>query len=188
MYPQGHHDFYTKELKWTNEQDGPVEEGMDIKTLELAESDKVGLRVAASPEVIKLLNKWGGGAAFEKISKGPIASSSAIGLITLPEYSQLNYVNGGQALQRVWTAANLSGLSLQPLTAPFFMFSILNSTNGVDMPDSMKQELTTLEQQINTIFPSLSYNKGVFMFRLSYADEATIRTGRRPVDKILHFS
>lgn len=188
MFPQGHHDFYTKELKWTTETDGPVEEGMDIKTLELAESDKVGLRVAASPDVIKLLNKWGGGAAFEKISKGPIASSSAIGLITLPEYSALNYLIGGQALQRVWMAANLQGLSFQPLTAPFFMFSILNNTNGEGMPEKMKQELAALEKQINTIFPSLSASKGVFMFRLSYADEATIRTSRRPVNKILHFS
>lgn len=188
MFPQGHHDFYTKELKWTTEEDGPVEEGMDIKTLELAESDKVGLRVAASPDVIKLLNRWGGGAAFEKISKGPIASSSAIGLITLPEYSKLNYLTGGQALQRVWTAANLQGLSLQPLTAPFFMFSILNSPAGNQMSERMKQELRSLEQQVNTIFPSLDNNKGVFMFRLSYADEATIRTGRRPVNKILHFS
>lgn len=188
MFPQGHHDFYTKELKWTTDTDGPVEEGMDIKTLELAESDKVGLRVAASPDVIKLLNKWGGGAAFEKISKGPIATSSAICLITLPEYSRLNYLNGGQALQRVWMAANLHGLSLQPLTAPFFMFSILNNTNGEGMPTRMKEELRALEQQVNSIFPSLAYNKGVFMFRLSFADEATIRTGRRPVNKILHFS
>lgn len=188
MYPQGHHDFYTKELKWTTEQDGPVEEGMDIKTLELAESDKVGLRVAASPDVIKLLNRWGGGAAFEKISKGPITSSSAVGLITLPEYSKHNYLYGGQALQRVWTAANLQGLSLQPLTAPFFMFSILNSKDGFDLPSKMKEELRQLESQVNSIFPSLASNKGVFMFRLSFADEATIRTGRRPVNKILHFS
>lgn len=188
MFPQGHHDFYSKELKWTTEKDGPVEEGMDIKTLELAESDKVGLRVAASPDVIKLLNKWGGGAAFEKISKGPIASSSAIGLITLPEYSSHNYISGGQALQRVWMTANLHGLSFQPLTAPFFMFAILHGTNGDGMPEKMKAELTQLEKQINTIFPSLSTNKGVFMFRLSYADEATIRTARRPVEKILHFS
>jgi len=188
LHPQGHHDFYTKEIRWTSETDGPVTEGLDIKTLELSESDKTGLIVASSPEVIKLLNKWGGGAAFEKLSKNSIASSSAIGLIVLPEYSSTNFIKGGQALQRVWLSANLNELSLQPLTAPLFMFARLNKTDGDGMTPKMISELGALENDLNTIFPAMKEKQGIFMFRLSYADEASIRSFRRPLNEILNFS
>lgn len=188
LYPQGHHDFYTKEIRWTKDTDGPVTEGLDIKTLELSESDKTGLIVASSPDVIKLLNEWGGGAAFEKLSKKSIASSSAIGLIVLPEYTSLNFIKGGEALQRVWLDANINGLSFQPLTAPLFMIERMKQTNGEGMTDKMISELKALELKLNQIFPALTEKQGIFMFRLSYADDASIRSFRRPLEEILQFS
>lgn len=188
LFPQGHHDFYTKEIRWTADTDGPVKEGLDIRTLELSESDKTGLIVASSPEVIKLLNQWGGGAAFEKLSKKSIASSSAIGLIVLPEYTNYNFVKGGEALQRIWLHANSNGISFQPLTAPLFMFERMNQTNGQGMPAKMIEELAELQKKLNDIFPALKEKQGIFMFRLSYADEASIRSLRRPLEDILQFS
>lgn len=188
LFPQGHHDFYTKEIRWTKDTDGPVTEGLDIKTLELSESDKTGLIVASSPEVIKLLNRWGGGAAFEKLSKKAIASSSAIGLIVLPDYTSSNFIKGGEALQRVWLDANIHGLSFQPLTAPLFMIERMKQTNGEGMTEKMIAELKELEQKLSSVFPALIENQGIFMFRLSYADDATIRSFRKPIEEILQFS
>jgi tRNA A37 threonylcarbamoyladenosine dehydratase len=187
LHPQGHHDFYSREIRWTKDSDGPVREGLDIKTLELSESDKTGLIVASSPEVIKLLNKWGGGFAFEKLSKKSIASSSAIGLIVLPTYSPYNFIKGGEALQRVWLDANINGLSFQPLTAPLFMIERMKQSNGEGMSSSMIEELNILEQKLQKVFPALKEHQGIFMFRLSYADEASIRSLRKPLNEILHF-
>ena len=188
LHPQGHHDFYSREIRWTKDKDGPVSEGLDIKTLELSESDKTGLIVASSPEVIKLLNKWGGGSAFEKLSKKSIASSSAIGLIVLPTYSSYNFIKGGEALQRVWLDANVNGLSFQPLTAPLFMIERMKQSNGEGMTALMVDELYALEQKLQQVFPALKENQGIFMFRLSYADEASIRSMRKPLNEILQFS
>jgi tRNA A37 threonylcarbamoyladenosine dehydratase len=188
LHPQGHHDFYSREIRWTKDIDGPVSEGLDIKTLELSESDKTGLIVASSPEVIKLLNKWGGGSAFEKLSKKAIASSSAIGLIVLPTYSAYNFIKGGEALQRVWLDANVHGLSFQPLTAPLFMIERMKQSNGEGMSEVMIEELGVLEQKLQKVFPSLINGQGIFMFRLSYADEASIRSMRKPLEEILQFS
>ncbi|WP_129714929.1 Rv1355c family protein [Pedobacter sp. SYP-B3415] len=188
MLPQGHYDFYNKEIRWTSEKDAPVTEGLDIRTLELSETDKTGLLVASNPDVIKLLNRWGGGAAFEKLSKKSIASSSAIGLISLPAADPENFIKGGQALERSWLLANATGLALQPLTAPLFMFARLLDEQDMGMPLKMAAELRQLQDSLQTVFSSLSTKQGIFMFRLSYADEATIRTLRKPIDEILHFS
>ena len=157
-------------------------------TLELSESDKTGLMVAAKPEVITLLNKWGGGSAFEKISKGSVASSSAIGLITMPDYSFENFVKGGEALQRAWISANLNNLSFHPISGTLFIFDRFNQTKGEGMSAKMVEELESLQNELHQVFPVLDNSCGIFMFRLSFADEASSRSLKRPLEDILKFS
>jgi len=60
LHPQGHHDFYTKEVRWTDAAVHSTKDGLDIKSLELSETDRTGLLVAKSPEVIKLLKSFRG--------------------------------------------------------------------------------------------------------------------------------
>ncbi|PTS92450.1 hypothetical protein DBR11_26970 [Pedobacter sp. HMWF019] len=188
LYPQGHHDFYTQEMRWTEKEVLETRTGLDIRSLELSESDKAGLNVAKNPEVIKLLNKWGGGAAFEKLSKNAIISSSGIGLISMPEYSPENFILGGEAVQRVWLDANLKGLSFHPISAPLFLFARLNQGNGEEMPPKMIKELTSLQESLFEVFPVLRKEQGIFMFRLSYADEASVRSFRKPLSNVLQFN
>ena len=187
LHPQGHHDLFTKEIKWPSPTGEPIVEGIDIATLELSESDKTGMMVAAKPEVITLLNNWGGGTAFEKISKGAVASSSAVGMITMPERTSESFLEGGEALQRAWITANLNGLAFQPISGTLFVFDRFTQTNGEDMSESMIKELTILKQQLHDIFPILNNRCGIFMFRLSFADEASSRSLKRPLEDILNF-
>lgn len=188
LYPQGHHDFYSKEIKWTEEAVMASKDGLDLRSLELSESDKTGLIVASNPEVIKLLNKWGGGNAFEKLSRNAIRSSSAIGLITMPAYQAENFITGGEAVQRVWIDANLHGLSFHPISAPLFLAARLNHGNGEQLTTKMKEELAKYQQDLRRIFPVLNENEGIFMFRLSYAAEASVRSVRKPLEDILQFT
>jgi nitroreductase len=185
LYPQGHHDFYTKEVRWTDEAVYETKDGLDIKSLELSEADRVGLLVASNPEVIKLLNKWGGGSAFEKLSRNGIQSSSAIGLITMPSYSPENFIKGGEAVQRVWLQANMSGLSFHPISAPLFLFARLNHGNGKELTPKAGQELEKFQNELYNVFPQLNKEEGIFMFRLSYAEEASVRSLRKPLAETL---
>jgi tRNA A37 threonylcarbamoyladenosine dehydratase/nitroreductase len=188
LYPQGHHDFYTQEIRWTLKSVEETKSGLDIRSLELTESDKTGLRVAANPEVIKLLNKWDTGAAFEKLSKGAIRSSSAIGMVTMPDYSPESYVKGGQAVQRAWLSANMNGLSFHPISAPLFLFARLIQGQGVGMTPKMIEELNILNQALIDIFPNLKQEQGIFMFRLSFADEASVRSLRKPLEEVIQYA
>jgi tRNA A37 threonylcarbamoyladenosine dehydratase/nitroreductase len=188
LYPQGHHDFYTQEIRWTQKSVEETRTGLDIRSLELSESDKTGLRVAANPEVIKLLNEWDTGAAFEKLSKGAILTSSGIGLITMPFYSPEYYLKGGQAMQRAWLSANLNGLSFHPISAPLFLFARLIQGNGDGMTKKMIEELSILNESLKNVFPVLNSEQGIFMFRLSFADEASVRSLRRPLEEVIQFN
>ncbi|RZK80739.1 MAG: Rv1355c family protein [Pedobacter sp.] len=188
LYPQGHHDFYTKELRWTEKDVLKTRTGLDVRSMELSETDKSGLIVAKNPEVIKLLNQWGGGAAFEKLSKGAITTSAGIGLITMPDYNPANFVIGGQAVQNLWLSANLNGLAFHPISAPLFLFARLNHADGEGLTASMSAELNTLQNELYEIFPILEERQGIFMFRLSYADEASVRSYRKPLEDVLTFN
>ncbi|MBC7485400.1 MAG: Rv1355c family protein [Cytophagaceae bacterium] len=188
LYPQGHHDFYTKEIRWNDVDVNQTKDGLDIKSLELSESDKTGLIVASEPGVIKLLNKWGGGAAFEKLSNKAIISSSGIGLITMPNYDQESFIKGGEAVQRVWLKANIQGLTFHPISAPLFLFARLNHGNSEELTEPMMVELTELQRSLKEIFPVLDERQGIFMFRLSYADDASVRSVRRSLDETLIFN
>ena len=187
LHPQGHHDLFTKEIKWPLADGQPITEGIDIDTLELSESDRTGMMVAAKPEVITLLNKWRGGSAFEKISKGAVASSSAIGLITMPDRTSENFLLGGEALQRAWITANLNGLSMQPISGTLFIFDRYTQTKGEGMAPSMIEELGVLKSELHKVFPVLDSNCGIFLFRLSLAEDASSRSLKRPLEDILNF-
>jgi tRNA A37 threonylcarbamoyladenosine dehydratase/nitroreductase len=188
LYPQGHHDFYTKEVRWTDADVHGTRDGLDIRSLELSESDKTGLIVASEPGVINLLNDWGGGAAFEKLSNKAIISSSGIGLISMPTYNAESIVKGGEAVQRVWLKANKEGLTFHPISAPLFLFARLNYGNGEELTEGMITELGDLQKELKEIFPTLEARHGIFMFRLSYADEASVRSVRRTLEDTLVFS
>ncbi|RZM27865.1 MAG: Rv1355c family protein [Pedobacter sp.] len=188
LFPQGHHELFGQELRFPDANGTPILEGLDIATLEISESDRTGLMVASNPEVISLLNKWGGGAAFEKISRGSVLSSSAIGMVTMPTYSNENFLKGGEALQRAWIQANLKGLSFQPLSGGLFIFDRLNQTGGEGMPEKMIDELTSLQNELREVFSVLNTRTPLFLFRLSYADAASTRSLKRPLEDMLKFS
>ncbi len=187
MHPWGHYDFYTKEMRWSKEEAEKTMDGLDIRTLELSASDEAGLLVAKDPSVIEMLNKLEGGKAFEKISKDAVASSSAVCLITMPEFSPINYINGGRAMQRAWLAANKKGVSFHPVSSPLFFFAKMMYGDGSDMPQAMIAELKALRKRFESLIQT-GDNKGeVFLFRLAKAGEPSVRSLRKPVTEVLSF-
>ena len=106
----------------------------------------------------------------------------------MPSYDAANFVNGGQAVQNVWLSANLKGLAFHPISAPLFLFARLNHSKGEGLDEGMIKELTDLQNELQYIFPVLRERQGIFMFRLSYADEASVRSYRKPLEEVLKFS
>jgi hypothetical protein len=184
LNPQGHHDFYSKELKWSTKDGSPIEEGLDVRTLELSYTDEIGLRVAADPRIIELLNVWKAGFAFEKLSYKSILTSSAIGLICMPSYSETNWINGGRAVQRAWLSATKHQLAFQPISAPLFLNLQIQNGGRANFNANEKSELEKCYSELQTIFPYLDKTPGLFLFRLSHADEPSARSLRKNIDHL----
>ncbi len=188
LHPEGHIEFYQKELRWTPEQSQASKDGIDLATIELLESEMVGLRLVKDMEVAKLLSTWRAGKGLERIPRKAVKSASVVGLVTMPDFSPMSFLTGGRAVQRMWLQAAKCDVSLQPMVAALLHFARLVHGDGVGMPALMKEEFTELYPRFVKLFPGAIGKEPVFLFRLSIANKPSVKSYRIPVDKMLTFA
>lgn len=184
LHPEGHYEFYQKEVRWDAEQSKHTADGIDIATVDVTPSEVVGLKLVKDPEVVRYLAEWRGGKALEKMARKSMAATSAIGLITMPEFSSINYILGGRAVERMWLTATENNISMQPMLAATLHFARLNHGRGEGLPDFMKEEFSGLYKRFEKLFPQVSGKGEVFLFRLCIAEKPAIKSYRLPVEKV----
>ncbi len=184
LHPQGHREFFGHELRWTREEVERTRDGLDILTYELAPSDVTGLEVMSDPAVLKLINDWKGGKGIEKVSRDAVLTSSGIGIISMPDAQKTDLLAGGQAAMRAWIRTNMNGWAVQPISAPLFFINRAKKANHLLTAQNV-EEIKSFEKELIKIIPILQERRGIFMFRISFADQPTEIALRRPVEEIL---
>ena len=185
LHAEGHYEFYNKEVRWDDEHSRTTADGIDIGTLDVKPSEVVGLKLVKDPRVVALLAEWRAGTGLESIARKAIASASAIGLIVMPEYTPLDYVLGGRAVERMWLMASKLNVAMQPMLAAPLHFARLNYGNGEGLPDFMKEEFTELYKRFEKVFPGLGGKGQIFLFRLCIAETPRVKSYRLPLGNIL---
>lgn len=186
MHPRGHYDFFKKEIRWNEKEVNETRDGLDLDTLDFSPSERAGLEIAKDPDVIQYLTEWKGGGAFEKMSRKAVQSASAIGFITMPSYTPLDFLKGGAAMQRAWLSATAQKISFQPILAPLFMFNLLLRSEDTIFSHDTISELADLRTRFGKIFDISDSNAEVFLFRLFNGEEPK-RSLRKPVSEVLNF-
>jgi len=182
LHPRGHYDTFTNELRWTPEEIKQKADGLDVNSLGASTAELAALKVASDTDAISFLRNLHRGHAFTKAVNKSVSFSSALGVITMPEYSDLDFLLGGRALERIWIEANLAGLSFQPIAQLVFMLARLKQGNGIDMDDYYKKEFTKIGNAFYDLLPQLKGKQPVFIFRLSKGGTPKVRSLRRPIE------
>lgn len=187
LHPQGHYDLFKKEMRWNQKQTLETADGIDIETMEMSVSDKAALSLASDENAIAYLRKWKNGTGFKKMSKKAVLNSSAVGLILANELSDINYIKGGAALQRIWLKANGLGMAFHPISASLFMFQRLltDSENSFDI--NSKELLYKMYLKNCELWKLSVKDTPIFMFKLHQASEPSARSIRKPIDKIFYY-
>lgn len=183
MHPMGYKEFFEKEIRWTGKDAVDTKDGLDIATLELSNTEKAAMKVAANSDVIGKIREWNGGNGFKKISSDAIKKSSAMGLLSLENKLDNIYLRGGEALQRVWLTTNFHNISFHPVSAPLFFFDWMKQKN--ELPKEMILELKELEKRFFKVFADDKLYLNIFLFRLAICSPPTERSLRRSVDECL---
>lgn len=185
IHPRGHYDAFKKELRWTEEENKEKRDGMDVATLGISKGEVAALRIANDSEAISFVRDTiQGGNAFKKMAQKAVAASSALGIMTMPGYSEMNYLLGGRAVERVWLQANLQGVSYQPISQFTFLLARLMHGNGEGFNAYYRSQFEDLKKRFFELLPHLENRQPIFIFRLCKADEPKVKALRKAVDSV----
>lgn len=183
LNPVFHADYFVNEIRWHS--DRAIYEGLDVKTLELIPAAETAYEVISDPEVATLLQKWGKGSAFENMAQQVVASSAAIGLLSMPSNAVPCLIRSGRLAERIWLTATKNNLAFQPICVPLSFLKLLDQKNkNKALGDDFFSELNALRAQLKLIFSKLGSREAVFLFRVSQADKPLVRSLRKPLNEI----
>jgi hypothetical protein len=187
IHQPSHFEFY-REIRWSNEECARSGDGLHIDSLGLSPMEVIMLKMIKRPDVVRFLSESKLGSALEFSSRASILSSSAIGLITMPDISPINLILAGKAIQRMWLAATKLEVSIHPIQTPVLQFHHLINRTTKGMPGYLQDQLTYCHSEFKQLFGEPGDRKAVFLFRCSKADQPAIRTFRKQIEKVLYFT
>lgn len=182
--PEAHEDFITREMRWSVKEANEAEDGIGIHTLDLNNNDHVGIRLLRDRKMIDFLQEIKGGSAFNRLLTQQFVSSSAIGLITMPNREITSWINAGLAAERMWLGASSLALQIHPVNVPLIFFYKNTVEKNLPLSEQKIIELNNVEKELNLIFDCVKNQTPMFMFRIFNASASTERTIRKSNDKI----
>ena len=176
------HDDMLGELRWPGRDS--LEEGMDIRTLEMDPATLGALELLGRSDVMEHLVDWRGGESLGLRTRAMVSSSSGIAVITVPRADPTWYVRGGAAIERFWLSAELRGLAVQPVS-PLFLYA----TDEKDLlrlgGERHLDELYELSTRFNKVWDLDDGETMAMVMRVIHAAPPSVRSVRRPLSHVL---
>ncbi len=180
--PWGHRDFI-HEARWTKEQAEESRNGVDLRTLELSEADKVGFKLIQDAEAMASLREWDKGSALVKMSTDAMKNCSALAILHSPKHDAATVLEGGKWVERIWLYLNDQGISYQPVSPATFMFARL-SGDDVSTSPYLREKLKELRKAYLDLLDLAEDVNDLFLCRLFYAKEPAIKSLRKPITEV----
>jgi len=176
------HQEMLGEIRWPGRDS--LEEGMDVRTLEMDPASLGTMELLGRPDVMSHLSDWRAGQALGMRTKVMVGSSSGLAVVTVPRADPTWYVRGGAAMERFWLSTESLGLAVQPVS-PLFIFA----TEEEDLiglgGERHLDEMYRLSRRFNEI---LNFEEGetmVMVMRVIHAAPPSVRSIRRPLGHVL---
>ncbi len=181
LLPKLHHEM-VGELRFPGRDS--LDEGLDVRTLELSPSELAALELLRRADVMEHLADWRAGQGLGARTRATVSSSSALAVVTVPRSDPAWYVRGGAAVERMWLTAEQHGLAVQPVS-PVFLYAVdekdflrLGGERHVDT-------LFDLSQRFNELWDLDDGEHVALLLRLSHAPRPSTRSARLPLSELL---
>lgn len=182
--PEAYHDFVNREMRWSLDEVNTTEDGIGIHTLDLGNTDQVGIRLAKDQKAIQFLKTINGGSGFKRLTRDQLMASSCLGLISAPDMEVVSYLKAGLAAERLWLGATDIEIQVHPLNVPLIFFYKNSIENNLSIDSFEKEKLFNLESDLRAVFELSEKQQPMFMFRLFIASSSPKRTIRKSTNKI----
>jgi molybdopterin/thiamine biosynthesis adenylyltransferase len=176
------HQEMLGEIRWPGRDS--LEEGMDVRTLEMDPASLGTMELLGRPDVMSHLSDWRAGQALGMRTKVMVGSSSGLAVVTVPRADPTWYVRGGAAMERFWLSTESLGLAVQPVS-PLFIFA----TEEEDLiglgGERHLDEMYRLSRRFNEILDFEEGETMVMVMRVIHAAPPSVRSIRRPLGHVL---
>ncbi|MBI5551723.1 MAG: ThiF family adenylyltransferase [Desulfobacterales bacterium] len=179
---RGLHEHLMRMIRFTCQEALARRDGFPLKNLEAGPAGEWLLRHTRPWPVMAALNHLGLGKMISKISYQGMCSASAIGLLKIQGHLPSDFIQGGQALERVWLTAAALGLDFQPMTAiTLFRLRWLLDGKHAFSP-THRRLLQTLWPRYEQLFQVADDSEShVMLFRIGHGRPVACRTLRKPL-------
>jgi hypothetical protein len=161
-----------------------LDEGLDVRTLELSPPEMAALELLRRPDVMEHLAEWRAGQGLGARTRAMVGSSSALAVVTVPRSDPAWYVRGGAAVERLWLTAELHGLAVQPVS-PVFLYAVDEKDFMCLGGERHVDTLFHLSQRFNEFWDLDDGEHAVLLLRLSHAPPPSTRSARFPLSELL---
>lgn len=174
LTPHLHAEMFA-ELRWPS--DESLETGIDVRTLELPKADLVMLDILKRFEVMEHLSAWDGGYALGEDTERRVRDSAAVGVISVPGHSLLDYACAGSAVESVWVRAQKHGVAVQPIS-PVFLYAV-DAEDLQRLSPAFAERLGELQYTFRTLAGTAPTETQALVLRFGYAPPPSVRSRRR---------
>jgi molybdopterin/thiamine biosynthesis adenylyltransferase/nitroreductase len=161
-----------------------VDEGIDVRTLELGPAELASLDLLRRPDVMAHLAEWRAGTALGMRSRVSVATSSAMAAIVVPRADPIAYVRGGAAVERFWLTAEVHGLAVHPIS-PVFLFAVDAEERLGLVGERNLDALTELANRFGDLFGLGDGERVALLLRVSHAAPPSVASARLPLTHLL---
>lgn len=174
------HEHLMSMIRWTDEEAREKRDGLPLKNLEAGLAGELFLRATRSWKVMRVCNAVGLSKLVAFHSFRAMLNSSAVGVVTAPEMNVINYVTGGQSIERIWLKSGDLSLSIQPMTAITLFLNKLYGDGTDVFAKKHKEIMQVIVMNLKKFFQKYLLNTiPIFLFRLGYALQPTYVTYRQ---------
>jgi hypothetical protein len=181
LLPKVHREMLS-ELRWPGKDS--LEEGLDVRTLEMDAGGYAVLELLGRPDVMAHLSDWRAGGALGLRTLAAVNSSSALALITVPRPDPAWYVRGGAAMERFWLSAAQHGLSIQP-AAPVFLYAVDEGDLLGMAGERHLDEIHELSEEFNNLWGLEDGETCIMLLRVFHSQPPSVHSVRMPLAQVL---
>ncbi len=181
LIPRLHREMFG-EMRWPGKDS--LEEGIDVRTLELSAPEVAAIEVMRRPDVMAQLADWRAGQALGGRALATVGSSSALAVITVPRTEPVWYVRGGAAAERFWLGAELNALAVQPLSPVFLYATAEKDFLGLGGERHL-DAFFTLSKRFHQVWDLDDGESVALMFRITHTPPPMVHSARLPLAHLL---
>jgi sulfur-carrier protein adenylyltransferase/sulfurtransferase len=146
------------------------------------------IRILADPPLLRIMNRFGAACLFSLHTVRQMRSSAAAGLLVVPGTAPLDYIKGGEAMERAWHEMVLAGMEMQPMESlPIFALNV-RAGHTLALRPSHVREVEKMDKKLCNLFGVDPDQALILLFRVGHALPPARHSSRRALESFFEES